>query len=90
MVTPRYLVNGTSLIGVLFMVLVYDGVLCLRVIFIYGQAKLKTSFWSSCLVNFLPSENTDRQTDTYKETLRQEYIHIQTVMLLHMYKNLET
>ena len=55
-----------------------------------GQTKLKKSFWSSCLVNFLPSENTqtDRQIIT-KRRYDRKYIHMQTVMLLNMYKNLE-
>ena len=52
-----------------------------------GQTKLKRSFWSSCLVIFLPSENTqtDRQIIT-KRYYDRKYIHIQTVMLLNMPK----
>ena len=47
--------------------------------------KVKKSFWSTCLINFLSSEDT--QTDRQIITKRQydkKYIHIQTVMLLNI------
>ena len=74
-------------LGTLVVMLVLGFSCCISWKTFNRPSKVKKSFWSSILVNFLHSENT--QTDNHKGHYDRKYIHIQTVMLLNMHKNLE-
>ena len=52
--------------------------------------KVEKCFWFSCLANFLPSANTNRQRDKQPQRdfmTGNTYIHIHTVILLNMHEN---